>query len=964
MIERLSMSKVRAVSGAADQVFSSLSNGLIIYAVAVVTAAQNFGQIALLLTLLAAAIGALRGALGTPLLLMAGRARSDIRREGSFAVTSALLVSPIVGGLIWAVAGSGIRLPAILIIVATPIVLVEDVLRYVAIAQGRPHVAALWDGVWLAGSAALLVATWVHLPVATTAYLIGGWTALAFLALVGMLVGVRVGPRLRQYSAWISDGWQHRARYGTDSGLEQTMAFAVLLFVAVVLSPEVTAALRGATALLAPVSIAANAIPLVVIPESRRLDMPPPQVWSSLARIALVLTSGSLLIGVALFFMPLTVGELVLGRTFEAAQAIVPIIAFEYAIGAWIIAATVFLRTFNRSADALKLKVSWVLVVLVTVFGGAVLFRTAAGVAVGGATATTFIAAVVLLRFKPWATPASPSRPERLQPVAPDSSPPSAATTGGHTEAAGACAAHDLLNAGMPRPMPLATRLRLHETAQVNGALITLWIFATLAVFTPAAIIRFTGIPTNSYWLWSLPVIAICAARFAWLIGNGERRLFEMIFWGYSYAFLGLAALCQLRDNEFPRTNPRIDITYTGAGALIAIVGCCAFLAGAGLDNVTSLGRQAAKRTHDVVKQGFTINYSRTMLLCAFAILFNIYYSSQVGWIQFLQSRLEASEAEADAWSAADNNLGVLMRACSAMSLLVAFIALMRFRNEARRARMSGENVSSTVMRSNMALTVIVGILLANTMNPISNARYLAGTAIFAAAAAFGLFATRHRFRVSACGFLAGVFIIFPLLDAFRWSRQAELKSTNPIDSMLSGDFDSFVQLMNGYLVGEREGIVPGKQFSAVLLFWLPRTLWTHKPIDTGFYIANERGYTFTNISAPLWIEFYLNGGWVLLAVGMFALGFGMHRWDTRLDAQFDVYRMPGLLACILPFYLMILLRGSFLQATSFLFFILVFSAFVQRKKAKTRPRAPTGGPPEPQPALGVEHLRTNYVRA
>ena len=117
--------------------------------------------------------------------------------------------------------------------------------------------------------------------------------------------------------------------------------------------------------------------------------------------------------------------------------------------------------------------------------------------------------------------------------------------------------------------MPLATRLRLDETTQVNGALITLWVFATLAVFVPAAIIRFTGIPTNSYWLWSLPMIAICAARFAWLIGNGERRLFEMMFWCYSYAFLGLAPLAQLREDFWPITVPRIDVTYTGAAALI-----------------------------------------------------------------------------------------------------------------------------------------------------------------------------------------------------------------------------------------------------------------------------------------------------------------------------------------------------------------------------------------------------------
>jgi hypothetical protein len=712
MIKGLSTSKVRAVSGAADQLFSSLSNGLIVYAVAVVTPTERFGQIALLLTLLTAAIGVLRGALGTPLLLMAVRARSDIRREGSFAVTSALLVSPIVGGLIWTVAGSGILLPAILIVIATPIVLAEDVLRYVAIAQGRAHVAALWDGVWLAGSAALLVATWVHLPVATTAFLIGGWTALAFLALVGLLVSVRVGLRLRQYQAWISDGWQHRARYGIESGLEQTMLFAVLLFVAVVLSPEVTAALRGASALLAPVAIASSAVPLVVIPESKRLDMPPPQVWRALARIALVVSSGSLLIGAALFFMPVTVGELFLGRTFEAAQAIVPILAFEYAVATWIFGVIYFLRTFNRSADVLKLKVSWALAMLVMVVFGAVLFRTAAGVAAGIATAATFIATMVLLRFKPWATPGSPSSPERLQSVAPGSTRAGRTSQDFHSEAAGPFAANDFLNVVTPRPMPPATRLRPHEMTQVNGSLITVWIFAILAILTPAVIIRFTGIASNWYWLWSLPAIVICAARFAWLMGNGERRLFEMIFWGYSYGFLGLAPLTQLREGLWPDTVPHIDNAYIAAGALIAIVGCGAFLIGAGVDNATSLGRswQAVKRTHNNVNQLFSINYPRTVLLCGFAILVNIYYLSRIGWLQFLLSREEVTAAASAAWPSAVH-LDVMVGACSAMALLVAFIALMRFRCEARRAQMWGENVSSTVMRSNVALIVLIGIL-------------------------------------------------------------------------------------------------------------------------------------------------------------------------------------------------------------------------------------------------------------
>ncbi len=959
MTDGSSMSKVRAVSSGAYRVISGLGNRLIIYTVAAVTATQKFGQIAVLLTLLAAAVGFLRGALGVPL-LMASSGRSDIRRAGSFAFTSALLVSPVVGIVMWAIEGSAIRLPALLIIVATPIVLVEDVLRSIAIAEGRVDVVTRWDGVFFAGSAALLVAACLRLPTATTSYLIGGWTALAVLALVGMLIEVRIFPRLRQYPAWISEGWRHRARHGANSCLQATTAFAVLLLTALVLSFGATAALCGATALLAPVAIAVSAIQSRVVAESKRLNMPPAQVWSSLARIALVSMSVTILLGLALPFLPSTVGELVLGPTFEATRAIISVVAFAYAIGSWIIVLLLWLRTSNRSADALRLNATHALVLLVTALGGAMLFRTAAGVAVGIATATTFSTVMALIRLKPWATPVNPAKTERSQLVTPHSS-HTPRTGRGVVGAFGA--AHDLVDIGRPRPLPLATRLRLGETTPVNEALIALWIFATLAVFTPVAIIRFTGIPTNMSWLWSLPTIVISAARFAFLIGKGERRLFEMMFWCYTYTFLGLAPLAQLREDFWPFSVPRIDDTYVAAATLIVLVGCGAFIGGAAFDSVAAVRRRRiAGHTYDVVKQLFTINYPRAVILSAIAVVIDVYFLSRLGWTIFLQSRTEVLDAQNDVWG--QSSTFAMMRGAAATAPLVAFLALMRFRREAKSALLQGKDVSSFVMGSNTVLLVVMGLVLAVIMNPISNARYLFGTAMLAVATAFGLFATRQRFRFTACGFLVGMLLIFPLADAFRNSREAELKATNPIELLLAGDYDSFAQLMNGYLVGARDGIVPMKQLSGVLLFWVPRTLWTTKPMDTGPYIAEGRGYFFTNLSAPLWIELYLNGSWLLLAVGMFALGFAIHRWDTRLNAELNFYRMPGLLACVLPFYLMILLRGSLLQAASFLTCVVVFSAFVsQRKKLKARPRAP-GVVPELLPKSGAGQPRTDYVYA
>jgi hypothetical protein len=206
--------------------------------------------------------------------------------------------------------------------------------------------------------------------------------------------------------------------------------------------------------------------------------------------------------------------------------------------------------------------------------------------------------------------------------------------------------------------------------------------------------------------------------------------------------------------------------------------------------------------------------------------------------------------------------------------------------------------------------------------------------------------------------------VVFPLADAFRYGREADFKATNPIEALISPDYDSFGQLVNGYLVAERDGIVPGRQLLGVFLFAVPRKLWDDKPVDSGILIANVRGYSFTNLSAPLWIEFYLNGGWILLILGMFGLGWWLHRIDTGIERQFNTAGMPALLSCVLPFYMMILLRGSLLQAASFLFFILLFAAFVRRPSAG--PEILDGiarAPDDPRVFELPDRPRENYVR-
>ncbi|MFC0313942.1 hypothetical protein ACFQNE_05970 [Gordonia phosphorivorans] len=126
----------KAAAGTLDQIFSSASNGLILLALAVVSDAAEFGQLSVVFTVFAAGVGLLRGALGTPLLLVADRGLEYVRTQGRHAVAAALLAGLVVGAAIVAY-GLADRDSALWVVgLGVPLLMVQDVIRYVAIAAG------------------------------------------------------------------------------------------------------------------------------------------------------------------------------------------------------------------------------------------------------------------------------------------------------------------------------------------------------------------------------------------------------------------------------------------------------------------------------------------------------------------------------------------------------------------------------------------------------------------------------------------------------------------------------------------------------------------------------------------------------------------------------------------------------------------------------------------------------------
>jgi hypothetical protein len=391
--------KTRVWSTLIDQIFSSASNGIFTFAVAVASTTQSFGEIILMFTALLGVLGAQRGALGTPLLLKSDQTAEQIRRDGSFALVAGLAAGCAVLAVL-VICGQSVGLPAVLLGISAPILLCQDVLRYVTLAEGRPHVAATWDGVWFLGTLVLLVSVWLKLS--TVPWLIGAWAALGLLAFAGMAVDLRIVPQFRGFGRWARADWQHRVRYGIDAGVEQTGVFLTLAIVAGLLSPAATAALRGATVLLSPVAILAAALQLIVISESTRNFAQPRDVWYAALRLMAGIVALTLLIGVVLCSLPASVGAYLLGQSFEPAQHVLPIVIAGYCATAAGLVVVVFLKTFNRSSDLVRWKIVWTLVTVAGATGAAFLFHSASGVAVGVAVAAVLMSSLGLAYYAPW----------------------------------------------------------------------------------------------------------------------------------------------------------------------------------------------------------------------------------------------------------------------------------------------------------------------------------------------------------------------------------------------------------------------------------------------------------------------------------------------------------------------------------------------------------------------------------
>lgn len=454
-----------------------------------------------------------------------------------------------------------------------------------------------------------------------------------------------------------------------------------------------------------------------------------------------------------------------------------------------------------------------------------------------------------------------------------------------------------------PRNRQVGSRRPSGQSGRGLRSVVLVASLLVLAVWIPVGLTSLDWAPRSDAWPIMVSVMVWAGIRLSFIWVNGEQRLFDFFVWLFVYIFMGLAPSVQMITGLVSTTTPGVDQLFDIPSALVVVAGLVAYELG----RVGWILRErAAAPGLGDQRPPTQISARRAWLLMGAGVLASVYYISKVGVGAALGSREAAASARAAAWD--DTSTRAVALALAIYPMLVGIGCLSQLRGGAQTA-ISRRLCTAGMIGGSAVLLLIV--------NPVASARYTFGTVLFGLAAFAGSILTARRARITMAATIVGFLALFPIADAFRRTTVSVSRDGFYSEYMSNGDYDAFWQIANAldyWLAGYVE---PFRQLLGSLFFWVPRSVWPDKPVDTGVLLAQFRGYSFENLSAPMWAELLVNGGTVAVVLGFLALGASLRAFDTKLvTALAGPGGLSVIAGAIFPVYLTILMRGSWLQAT------------------------------------------------
>jgi hypothetical protein len=204
--------------------------------------------------------------------------------------------------------------------------------------------------------------------------------------------------------------------------------------------------------------------------------------------------------------------------------------------------------------------------------------------------------------------------------------------------------------------------------------------------------------------------------------------------------------------------------------------------------------------------------------------------------------------------------------------------------------------------------------------------------------------------------------LVFPAITIFTSNHDVVLSQitmsqfgTQIADHYFSINYDSWANIYTSVEIVRVHGLQWGHQLLGSLLFFVPSALWHSKPMATGIfigdYLSTHYSMWFTNLSAPLAAEGYLDFGY--LGVIAYAAGTACFVMFLNMLARRRDKWAALPIATYASVFLMIVMRGSLMIATAygvaaFLAFCLASTLLSMKLGARYARRAGGGHAREP----------------
>ncbi|MEW1956368.1 hypothetical protein [Kineococcus sp. NPDC059986] len=320
----------RSLWNIGDQVVASLNNFLIQFVITHAFTRDVFGAFAIAFSVFSISTGFFRALSTSPVAMRFADAddREFSRAAGSavaLTATGSALFGVVLVLMGWLLPfGESLSHVFIALGFVLPGLMLQDAWRQVFFARLRPAAAFLMDVSWmvlqLAGLGVLfLVSDENHISAFTAV-----WGGAAYVAsLLGLFV-LRLKPRVSNAWRWLREQSSVTRYLVPEFVIIQTGGQLAPVLAAAVTTIDAAGALRGANLLTVPATIVSTGLMSFAVPELvRRRSRMTPKTWqlAAVAISGLVLVVGALW-GAITLLLPTSVGEMVLGDTWEGARTV------------------------------------------------------------------------------------------------------------------------------------------------------------------------------------------------------------------------------------------------------------------------------------------------------------------------------------------------------------------------------------------------------------------------------------------------------------------------------------------------------------------------------------------------------------------------------------------------------------------------------------------------------------------